>query len=217
MKTFLFDMDGVLLDSEPGILADNKRILESLGHNVSMEEMHDTVGKAGSDTVRMLINRYNLDITEAELLDRFRERGNYFYGESPNLMPIDGAIDAIRFLFSAGAKIGVVSSTSSPHVLLGLSRFSLIQYISAIVCRDMIKNPKPAPDAYLAAANYLGARAEDCVVIEDSPTGIAAGKAAGMTVVGISASSLEQDISSADIKLYSFSDFIKTVKVKCWI
>ena len=103
--------------------------------------------------------------------------------------------------------MAVVSSTSTVGVITALNRMNLLKYFDAVVCSDMLGGrTKPAPDGYRKAAEFLGEKPEDCIVIEDSPFGIQAGKSAGMFVVGLKASEHKQDTSKADIEV---SDYIE--------
>ena len=101
-------------------------------------------------------------------------------------------------------RTGIVSSTRSQLILTALDRLHLVSQFDVVVCGDMVTRRKPDPEPYLRAAQLLGLAPGDCLVIEDSPAGIRAGKAAGCTVLGYTGSSIRQDVSAADLTLSDF-------------
>lgn len=121
-----------------------------------------------------------------------------------DLHPQPGLREFLYALRAQGIRTGVVSSTRSQLILTALDRLHLVSQFDVVVCGDMVTRRKPDPEPYLRAAQLLGLAPDDCLVIEDSPAGIRAGKAAGCTVLGYTGSSIRQDVSAADFALSDF-------------
>ena len=100
----------------------------------------------------------------------------------------------------------MVSSTSTKYIVTALNRMGLTGQFQVIVCGDMVRRPKPAPHSYQLAMSLLGLSPEDCLAIEDSPTGIQAARAAGLQVVGYKGGSVEQETDSASWEVRSFQE-----------
>jgi beta-phosphoglucomutase len=180
---FLFDLDGVLIDSMP-MHTDAWRVyLRQLGieQHYSAERMH---GKRNSELVRELIDpglsdeaafahgaakeRLFREMILAADLERHRVPGlNAFLERFPDVPKAVG------------------SNAEPANIDFALEGLGLARYFQVRVDGSQVKRPKPFPDIYLLAADRLGVRPSNCIVFEDSPTGVAAGVAAGMRVVGI--------------------------------
>jgi HAD superfamily hydrolase (TIGR01509 family) len=99
--------------------------------------------------------------------------------------PRPGAVALLAALMEAGVPVGLVSNARRRFVERGLRAAGMYDTFAVIVTADDVANPKPAPDAYLAGAAALGAKASDCAVLEDSPTGLVAARAAGALTIGV--------------------------------
>lgn len=182
----LFDCDGVLVDSERitnGVLRD---MLEELGWALTAEEcMRLFVGKAVKDERRLIEARTGQPLTD-EWLVRFRERRNVDLIAS--VQPIRGAVAAVAAVHERLAgRIACASGADRFKVELQLDKCGLMPYFDGrIFSGHEMPRSKPAPDVYLAAADALGVEPCRCAVVEDTVTGVAAGIAAGATVLGYS-------------------------------
>ena len=208
VKCVCFDMDGVLLDSEVGAFEVMRKALARLNVHLDIEELLKYIGKTSMQIANELVEKYNMGMTGAQLRGKYRETGN-FYADSDDVVPMPGLIDFLEALRRDNIKTAVVSSTSSQSVITALNRMGIVKYFDAVICGDMVKTPKPAPEGYLKAAELVGAAPNECLVIEDSPHGINAGLAAGMTVVGYSGSQIKQDTSKAAIQAASFDELLR--------
>ena len=208
----LFDCDGVLVDSEPVAAWRNVRAFEALGVPATHEDCMTLCGSDGVELVPQIAAKYGKTVTNAELkakIAELRDEGKLLrtvYLE-PELELIEGVRDLLCRLRAAGVKTGLVSTSLASHVLVLLNRFGLTGLFDVIVTGDMVERRKPNPEPYLTAMDYLGASPERSVVVEDSPTGIAAGVAAGAYVLGFTGSSVVQDISAAAEELASYDAF----------
>ena len=179
----LFDMDGLLVDSEPEWLAAEEEIAISLG--ITWEEQ-DQIHCLGGPLLKVgeyLATRAGLPIAagvelEQRIISMMVER------VSQGVKPMPGALELITELKAAGVPLAVVSA--SPRRLVDAAlRGAGLSGFDTTVAGDEVGRTKPFPDPYLEAARRLGTSASECVVLEDSETGVAAGLASGALVVAI--------------------------------
>ena len=205
IRHVLFDMDGVLIDSETGAFRFLEWKLASRGIHIPFEVLIEKRGKVSMQIAKELIEEYSIPETPEEYQAKNRALGNY-YRDTPVLEPFPGLLSFCEALRSRGITMAVVSSTAALSVLYALNRIGMTHYASAIVTGDMVTDPKPAPECYLTAAAVLGGTPSDCVVFEDTPMGIQAGLSAGMRVVGFKGSEIVQDTSRADLSFASYEE-----------
>lgn len=206
LKAVLFDMDGVLVDSE--ILHCNAAVmtLANLGVEVSFDYCFGFVGSTTTHMMQTIIKDYNLDCTESELLSLYIKTKKQLVKEV-GYDRIPYTKELITHLHSLGIKLAIASSSSLEDITYVIETFGIDKYFSKVVSGAFIKNPKPAPDIYIMAANELGVNIDECIVIEDSYNGVTAGKAAGMPVIGfLNKNSGNQDLSKADMLIEGFCE-----------
>lgn len=178
----LFDCDGVLVDSEPitnGLLRD---MLEESGWSLSPAEcMRIFVGKAVRDERALIEARTGQPLTEDWMARFYARRNRRLLAE---LLPIPGAVSSVAALHaSLNGQLACASGADLAKVLLQLEMVGLSRYFGkAVFSGHDLPRSKPAPDVYLAAAAHLAVPPAQCLVVEDTPTGVAAGVAAGATV-----------------------------------
>ncbi len=209
-KVVLFDMDGVIIDSERGAFDFICNALWQNGIHIPKTQLMSKIGKTSKMIATEITKEYHLNTTPDETLRIIRSCGNY-YRDSERLIIMDDLFRFCDLLVKKDIKIGVVSSTSAMSAMTALNRIGFVKYCDTILCGDMMPHPKPAPDGYLLAAKWIGATPEDCVIIEDSPIGIEAAKRAGIKVVGFTGSEIEQDVSSADLQMQNYSECISEI------
>ena len=175
----IFDCDGVLVDSEVLSMAELMRIIQTRRLPISEAEAYDLfLGTSGSHEIAFLRDRYGVDITP-DLADH-RERLAARFRAA--LQPVPGIAEALARL---GGPRAVASSSSPERLRLSLGLTGLWDaFAPHVYSATMVAHGKPAPDLFLMVAARLQADPADCVVIEDSPAGICAARAAGMRVVG---------------------------------
>jgi HAD superfamily hydrolase (TIGR01509 family) len=177
----VFDMDGLLLDTERLWVASEAELLERRGERFTAADHEATHGRAMPDSVAIYARRLGgLDpaTLEAELLALMRVH----YDNGAPLRP--GAEGLVRSL-AGRMRLGVASSTTAPLVRLGLERAGLLDAFETIASGADLGRPKPFPDAYLEACRALGVAPSAAVAFEDSPVGVRAAVAAGMVVVAV--------------------------------
>lgn len=209
----LFDMDGVMIDSEIGGYHFIHSALKASGVDVPWEVLFQKIGRSTRTIVRDLIAEYNLKRDEEELLLSIRTYGNY-YRDDESLKPMDGLLSFCKWLSEQQVTMGVVSSTSARSVLFALNRLGVLSFFSVVICGDMVENTKPSPEGYQTAMRMLDVSPEDCIIIEDSVLGIQAGKNAGACVIGFKGSEIEQDTSAADYEAKTFEE-CKEIVERC--
>ncbi|WP_039778398.1 HAD family hydrolase [Nocardia cerradoensis] len=179
----LWDMDGTLLDSEKLWDIGVRELAEELGGRMTDAIRHALIGADARNALRILFDGLGLELDPAAML----AAGQWLERRVTELMagPIPwrpGAQDALATLRAAGLPAALVTNTKRSITELCLETLGRHMF-DVSVCGDEVDNGKPAPDPYLRAAQLLGVAPEDCVAVEDSPTGSAAGLAAGCRVL----------------------------------
>lgn len=200
----LFDLDGVVVDSEPLHARHNLRVFHAMGVPATYEDCISLAGKSGVTEIPAICRAYGHDLSLADFTAAGAALGEREAYLDPNLAVYDGLRELLAWLRAAGVRLGLVSTTVSARVLTCLNRFLLVGAFDVIVTGDMVTRRKPDPEPYLTGMRLLGAAPEATVVFEDSATGVAAGKAAGAYVFGVCASEVPQDVSAADERLDSY-------------
>jgi HAD superfamily hydrolase (TIGR01509 family) len=205
LKAVLFDMDGVLLDSEEYICRAGIMMFKEKGFEVSPEDFLEFTG--------MGENRYLGGVAEKNgipfELEKDKARTYEIYGEivQGKLEPFEGVVAFIEKCRQRGLKLAVASSADPPKVNINLAEIGIpASTFDTVVTGLDIAHKKPAPDIFLKAAANLGERASDCLVIEDAVSGVAAGKAAGAKVLAMTSSFAAKELSEADWIADLFTD-----------
>ena len=206
MKSVLFDMDGVLLDSEIIYLRLLQTFLKNKGISVSLEELRPQVGKRNLDANRDLIAQHHVAATPEEWLYEQKTTCGNLYKDAADLQLTDHVTDLLGELKRREIKTALVSSTFSRDIVIALNRFQILRYFDALIGGDMVAKPKPDPEGYLSAAAALHVPIADCLIIEDSVPGVQAGKNAGAQVIAYKGSTIKQDTPQADFTVYSFAE-----------
>lgn len=209
IQAVIFDMDGVLIDSEPLWKIAMFDVFSSLGSTLTAQDFQRTVGlridqvveywnhedQWGIDDIHSVVN---------QIIDRMVE----LVAENP--YPLPGVIDTLDYLSKTDIKIGL--ATSSPQRLIDtvLKYLNIAHYFDAVHSAEFERYGKPHPDVYLKTAESLGVKPNKCLVIEDSLNGVISGKAALMSVVCIPEKTHVPNpkLILADYHFNSMSDFL---------
>lgn len=205
-KLVIFDMDGVLLDSERLYLDMNQSFFKQLGASISIEEHQTFVGISATKMWTYIKDKFNLTETIEELKEREKEL-KYQTLKDAHLVPTDGVVEFLQELRQTNHTITIASSSLKKNIDLILSKLNLETYFDLIVSGEQVMKGKPDPDIFLKVAEHYQRLPQDCIVIEDSKNGVSAAKAAGMICIGFyNPGSGKQDLSSADHIMDNFND-----------
>jgi len=208
-RAVIFDMDGVLVDSEPVFFEAVNELLKPAGKRIQWEDYQHLLGSTMSHTWRSVLETVGLDVEHAPryieaygdtLLDLLRRPRSLIVGVDP----------LIADLKRQGIPIAVATASrlAWAEAVLGEGAGVPLDTFDAVVSREQVENGKPAPDLYLQAASLLSVPAEQCVAIEDTIPGIASAKAAGMYAIQVRASSTAlPPIEEADAVIDSLEQF----------
>lgn len=204
LEAVLFDMDGVIIDSEPLWSKAEQELLARRNIPYSPQLKAVMMGLDSSEAVGFLIQHYDL---KESLSDVVEERNQLIAGLFRQfLRPMPHALQLVRSVHAAEIKTGLASSSPQELVDLALGRLNITGLFDFILSGDQVTRGKPAPDIYLTAARELGVSHENCLVIEDAPHGVAAAKAAGMCCLAISTSASEPALAAADRVVRDFAE-----------
>jgi HAD superfamily hydrolase (TIGR01509 family) len=195
----IFDMDGVLFDSEPLHVKFEEIFLLEMGVSLTIAQKKELIGLAGNNMWRLLKESYGLQPSVEDLVVRDLERRLEFFKEnSTTKMP--GAEELLNRLDDFGFRMSLASSSQRPLIDLQLSRAGFERFFENKVSGYMVKKGKPSPDIFLYTAKLMETDPKNCVVIEDSQNGINASISAGMKCIGYSGyHHIKQDLKGADI------------------
>ncbi|MGK9254024.1 HAD family phosphatase [Paenibacillus sp. P22] len=206
IKAFLFDMDGVIIDSEPLHFDVDIRVMAYLGAEITQTELEPYVGMTNPAMWKAIKEQYGFPHSTEEIID-YQLKDKLQELDKLDIEPIEGIRELLDELRSHGVAIGLASSSPRVFIEAVLGKFGLADYFGCIVSGEEVPQGKPAPDVYLEAASVLGIQPADCVVLEDSRNGVRAAKAAGMRAIGfINPNSGNQDLSEADFTVERIGD-----------
>jgi beta-phosphoglucomutase len=213
MNTVIFDMDGVIVDTEPLTDAHHKRYLQELGADLEAKPFQPQRGMNSRGTWEVFKAIYELEHDIDFLIESGREKYVEHLKTLDEIPIVDGVSKLIHQLHAVGYRIALASSSNPKRIELFLNRLKLIDYFEVTVSGDDVEHGKPAPDCYLLAAKQLGVHPKHCVVIEDAQFGVRAAKAAGMKCLGFAGlPHNDQDLSEADVIITDFHQITEFVK-----
>lgn len=199
IKGVIFDMDGVLIDSEPLHQQTFIRYLADLGVNLTPAEHDAFIGTTNRRIFGALKESHGLAGELPELVAEYERRYLVTLQQAGVDSPIPGVRELLTQLRQNGQLLAVASSSPRAHIDKVLEQLQLTELFCATVSGNEVRESKPAPDIFLKAAELIGLQPNECLVIEDSFNGVCAAKAAGMACVGFqNPNSGNQDLAQAD-------------------
>jgi len=205
-KAVIFDMDGVMVDSELHWPIVEKEIWPKFGVEFTPEFHADCVGKKLGDVIRMAKLKYNNNINEENLVKTINEASVKVYNEMSNLLP--GVQEIIIKLNKLDIPLSIASSSSVSWINMVVKRFNLEKYFKIIKSTATDNLPgKPSPVIYEKIIADLNSKPAECVIIEDSSVGLKSAKASGAKVIAVPDSRWSfGDFSKADLIADSLED-----------
>lgn len=206
MKQFalLFDMDGVIIDSNPAHKITIQQFCKKYDKNLSDDEMRQHIyGRTNKEWIRHLfgedlpVDQLKKYADEKEAL--FRE----FYKK--DVKPLTGLIDFLKLLQTNNIPLAIGTSAPPENVQFVFENMDIQKYFSAVLDENSVTVGKPNPEIYLKAAKALNMNPEDCIVVEDSLSGVEAGKRAGCKVIGVTTTHTPAELHRADITIADFT------------
>ncbi len=178
----VFDLDGVLIDSEPVWNAAREALVRERGGTWDERATTDMMGMSSKEWSSYMQDRLGVPMTPAEINDDVVRRVASTYEHGLPLLPY--ALETVREL-AARWPLGLASSSNRPIIDLVLERSGLRACFAAVVSSEEVAHGKPAPDVYLAAARELDVDPKECAAVEDSTNGIKSAVAAGMRTIAV--------------------------------
>ena len=182
IKAILFDMDGLMVDTESLSTEAFINSAKAQGYNMTKEETLKVLGFTKANIYQFWIDYFQGTNVDGKKLvdDHYEYIENVLYTVGPEKMPY--VEELLKYLRENNYKIAVASSSDTADIKNNLEKTKLEKYIDEIASGAEVENGKPAPDVFLLAAERLGVDAKDCLILEDSKAGIKAGKASGAMV-----------------------------------
>ena len=202
----VFDLDGVLIDSEQVWDAAREDLVRERGGTWNERATTDMMGMSSKEWSSYMHDRLGVPMTPAEINDDVVRRVASTYEHGLPLLP--HALETVREL-AARWPLGLASSSNRPIIDLVLEQAGVRACFAAVVSSEEVANGKPAPDVYLAAARELDVDPKDCAAIEDSTNGIKSAVAAGMRAIAVPNRQFRPDddvLASAAVVVSSLAD-----------
>ena len=203
----IFDMDGVLVDSEPLGMEAMRRVMARHGVAYTEADNNEFLGRTTPETCRVLKARHRLDADEADLARHYVEILLELIRQQPRPMP--GIPDVLVKLEVAGYRLALASSADPEVITANTRALEIAHFFEIAVSGTEVAQGKPAPDIFLETARRLRLAPAQCLVVEDSRNGLLAAKAAGMTCAVVPcASTRHHDFGEADHRLGALPELL---------
>lgn len=206
LKAIIFDMDGVIADTEPGYKIATDDFLREQGIITADDYQDQFIGITNEAMWTTIINDFQLPFTIDECVETINQKREQMEKED-GLHPLPNVLDLIRRFHDANLRLGIASSSPMSEIDRIVDLFAIRPYFSAFITGTECENSKPDPEVFLKAAKALQVEPEECLVIEDSNNGLLAAKRAGMKTIGFANPMFgNQDLSTASAIVSSFAD-----------
>lgn len=179
----IFDLDGIILDSEPLQQEAYIRTFSSFDVTLAVDDLVPWMGYREAEILNGLVSKHGLEVDEARL--KKLRTAEYVALLAAGVSPMDSALDAVALAREEGITCAIATSSSRVEASIALEGLGILGHFAVMVTGDDIRHPKPQPDVYLRAAELLGVSPTRCAAIEDTGVGVEAAAAAGMLVIAV--------------------------------
>ena len=199
----IFDMDGVLVDTEPIHYQSWVKMAKEIGKNFSKEFFKSSFGQQSVPILRKLVGKK----VDDDLVEKWADLKEKYFREmvKDKIFPLPGVIRLINELDQLNFKLAVGSSAPPENVDLLLNALKIKDYFNIIITASEVQNGKPAPDVFIFASDKLHIVPSNCMVIEDAPVGIEAAKNAGMKCIALTTTHSYKELLTADLVIKDLS------------
>jgi beta-phosphoglucomutase-like phosphatase (HAD superfamily) len=212
VKAFIFDMDGVLVDTETLYKVIERELFERVGANVGHDEHISYQGSSNPVMWSLIKEKHGLPHPVDELVGITEDKVISFFTSMDVIQPMPGVVELLEFLRSRGLRLALASSSTINVISIILSKTGLTPYFEVVADCTEAGAGKPDPAIFLLAQRKLGIPLEQCIVIEDSTNGIKAALSAGIRCIAFNGPGSEhQDQSAADWRITSFAEILKRI------
>lgn len=200
MKTyFLFDLDGVVLDSMSYHIKSMQEACEIFGINAPKEVLLYNEGAITYDLLKDLADKSNVELTKEQYFEIIKYHKKFFIEKyAKEVKPFDGVVDLLYKLKSNNKKLAIVTGSDKELIEADLPK-EIKKIVDVIVTADQIQFRKPHPQPYQKALELLNAKPYESLSVENSPTGIMSAKNAGLYCIGITTTLSEEKLKLADL------------------
>ena len=196
VKAIIFDLDGVIADTERTKFDLLKILLKKRGIILNEADYKKSVG---IKIPIFLKNHFGNELSDDEIKSIFIERKEELHrNPTKYVIAQPQAIECCKKLFEAGYILAIASASDEKDIKLVLNELNILQFFKTIVSSDSIKNYKPHPETYLKCVEKLQLPKEECIAIEDSPPGVKSAKTAGLTCVAVSYTFTKDELDEAN-------------------
>lgn len=203
----IFDMDGVILDSEPHYFELESNLFATLNLEILEAEHHSFVGMSMRNMWKKIKANHSTRFTEDQLIQLHQNIMVEFFENADDLVLMPNLFELLTEL-KGKYKLAVASSSSHKLIDIITYKLNIRNFFDCFVSGEDVSNSKPNPEIFLLTATKLEVDPANCLVFEDSYNGVTAAKGAGMKCVGFYGSNTSpQDLSAADKKIGDFIDF----------
>jgi len=215
LKAVIFDMDGVIVDSEPLHCKAYYKMFNDLNINVTPEQYEAFTGQSTLNVCKQVCKTFNLSDSPEVLVALKRKHYEDIFNNDKTFDLIPGVLDLIKNYHANGLTLVLASSASMPSIERIFKRFNLNPYFLTKLSGADLNASKPHPEIFINAAKVSGFKTEECLVIEDSTNGIKAANAAHIFCVAyVSKNSKNQDYSTANKVIHDFNEITYKQVVK---
>ncbi|MFZ6010293.1 MAG: HAD family hydrolase [Bacteroidota bacterium] len=201
---FIFDMDGVIVDSNPFHKIALKQFCKQHGFDLSEEQLREKIyGRTNKDWIANVFGKI-----EPSLVKQYGEEKEALFREiyKNEIRPIDGLVDFLRRLDEQQIPRAIATSAPKANVDFTLKATRMARFFPLILDESFVTRGKPDPEIYLKTVAALGLKPDQCIVLEDSLSGVRAGKAAGCKVVGITTTHTREELHETDLIIDNFNE-----------